>query len=151
MIMTSVSFIGVRWYRARRRPRYNRAVQLSFRRVAGRFVLAAGVCAAVILVLRGNQSTHRGVTFVVDPRPLGASLRHLDVTIEAGDAVLGAWQSGEPDPARPLQPLRLTTPVPSGEVTITLDVLATDGAHRVVHHARPVDGATVEIVLGATE
>jgi hypothetical protein len=150
MIMTSVSFIGVRWYRARRRPRYNPVVDLSFRRVAGRFVLAAGVCAAAILVVRGNQTSH-GVTFVVDPRPLGPGLRHLEVTIEAGDELLAAWQSGERDPERPLPPLRLTTPVPAREVTITLDVLAADGAHRVVHHARPVDGATVEIVLGATE
>ena len=32
-------------------------MDLSFRRVAGRFVLAAGVCAAVILVVRGNEKS----------------------------------------------------------------------------------------------
>ncbi len=113
-------------------------------------VLAAGVCAAAILVVREDPSAPDGVTFVVDPRPLGAELRHLDVTIAVGDVVSG-WTTGDWDRTRPLEPLRLTTPAPSGEVTITLDVVTTTGAHRVVHHARPAKGSVVEIVVGATE
>ena len=126
-------------------------MDLSFRRIAGRVGLAAGVCAAAILVLRGAEEGSRQVTFVVDPRPLGATLRELEVTITVGDDVIGTWRSGAHDRTNPLQPLRLSTPAPAGEVTITLDALTTAGAHRVVHHARPGPGATVEIVLGASE
>jgi len=124
-------------------------VDLSFRRVAGRFVLAAGVCAAAILVFRGGDSGPKGVTWVVDPRPLGSDLRHLDVTIAVGDEVQ-AWQTGAWDRTRAIAPLRLTTPTPSGEVTVTLDVVTANGAQRIVHRATPARGATVEIVVGAT-
>ena len=124
-------------------------MDLSFRRVAGRFVLAAGVCAAAILVFRADEPA-RGVTFVIDPRPLGPTLRHLDVDIAAGDQSLGSWQSGDRG-GEPLRPLRLTTPVPAGDVTITLDLITADGPHRIVHHARPTRGSTVEIVLGQTD
>lgn len=124
-------------------------MDLSFRRVAGRFVLAAGVCAAALLVFRGDKAP-TGVTFVVDARPLGAELRHLDVTITDGDDVLATWQTGDWDRRQPLRPLELKTPTPHGEVEITLDVLTENGVHRVVHKARPQSGGRVEVVLGAT-
>lgn len=113
-------------------------------------VLAAGVCAAAILVFRGEDGP-KGVTFVIDPRPLGSSLRHLEVDLVAGDQTLGAWQSGDWDASHPLRPLRLTTPTPAGEVTITLDVTTEDGVQRIVHRARPSRGSTVEIKLGVAE
>lgn len=106
------------------------------------------MCAAAILVVRDPAPGSREVTFVIDPRPLGAGLRHLDVTITVGDRVAAAL-SGDWDRDRPRQPLRLVTPTPAGEVTITLDVVTTDGAHRIVHRARPGAGAVVDIVLGA--
>lgn len=122
-------------------------MDLSFRRIAGRMVLAAGVCATAILILR-DERPPRDVTFVVDPRPMGAALLHLDVTISAGDDIVAAWQSGD---ERPLRPLRIVTPAPAGPVTITLDVLAADGPHRVEHHVAPTAGSTVEIKLGVRE
>lgn len=121
-------------------------MELSFRRVAGRAVLAAGVCAAAILALRGPED-RREVTYVVDPRPLGAAVRNLDVTITVGETV-AASLTARITPDRPLSPLRLVTPVPSAPVTITIDVVTVDGSRRIEHAATPPAGSTVTVTVG---
>ncbi len=123
--------------------RYNPWVTLSFRRIAGRMVLAAGVAAVLILVTRSDGGSDRPVRWQVDPRALAATAS-IEVTLARGDQIL-AVASGGGD-----RVLELSTPPPRAAVTITVIAIGVDGARRVVHEARPGPGSTVVVELGVT-
>ena len=107
-------------------------------------VLAAAVAAVAIVLLRGHGSGSRApVRWTIDPRPLGAGVTSVDVTLTTGDTVL-AWQHRDDGVA----PLVLSTPPPGGAVTVTVDVVLADGPRRIVHTATPEAGAAVELRLG---
>lgn len=127
---------------SRRGAGYNRGM-LSLRRIGGRMVIAAAVAAVAILVFREQGGDRGPVRWTIDPRPLGAEVRAIDVTLAVGDRVL-AWQHREGGAA----PLVLSTPAPGGAVTITVDVVLPDGPRRIVKTASPSAGAAVEVRLG---
>jgi hypothetical protein len=118
------------------------------RRIAARAVLAAGAAAIAIMLARAcDDGGTEEVTIVVDPSPLGSSVRavRVDVFDHAGARgnVQRNFAPGEtPEPVR----LRVAAPGAGGEVVI--EVERGSGAERV---RRPLDappGATVRIVLG---
>ncbi|MBL8621056.1 MAG: hypothetical protein JNK64_07115 [Myxococcales bacterium] len=116
---------------------------LSLRRIGGRMVIAAAVAAVAILVFRDQGGDRGPVRWTIDPRPLGAEVRAIDVTLAVGDRVL-AWQHRDGGTT----PLTLSTPAPGGAVTITVDVVLPDGPRRIVKTASPGAGAVVEVRLG---
>ena len=78
---------------SRRGAGYNRGM-LSLRRIGGRMVIAAAVAAVAILVFRDQGGDRRPVRWTIDPRPLGAEVRAIDVTLAVG----GNWP-GPPNKA----------------------------------------------------
>ncbi|MEZ4402200.1 MAG: hypothetical protein R3B06_19390 [Kofleriaceae bacterium] len=120
----------------------------STRRLLARFLAVAAVFAGVTLVGRACESRGGGdVQWKISLAPLGPGVRHVEVSLMVGDRVL-AWHSRDDDGLRPWPPIELATPAPGGEVTITVDVVAADGAHRVVRRQRVAGGAAVTLVVG---
>jgi len=123
-------------------------VSSTLRRVAARAVLAAGVGALAIMLARSCEgSGDREVTIVVDPGPLGPSVRAVRVDVFDHSGARGSTEKkyviGEtPDPVR----LR-TAPLGSG-AEVVIEVERETGAERI---HRPLDapaGSTVTILLG---
>ena len=106
-------------------------------------VIAAAVAAVAILVFRDQGGDAGPVRWTIDPRPLGADVRAIDVTLAVGDRVL-AWQHRDGGAT----PLTLSTPAPGGAVTITVDVVLADGSWRIVKIVSLGGGAVVEVRFG---
>jgi hypothetical protein len=141
MIITRVSFTASRCYTL---P----AVSPTLRRIATRAVLAAGAGAIAIMAVRACED--RGseeVTIVVDPRPLGGTVRAVRVDVFDRDGARGSTERRY-DTAEAPDPVRLRTAPLGAGAEVVIEVEATGGARRVRRPIEAPSGSTVTILLG---
>jgi hypothetical protein len=123
-------------------------VTLTFRRIAARAVIAAGAAAIAIMLARSCDSgAAREVTIVVDPRPLGGTVRAVRVDVFDQAGARGSTERTF-EPGRSSDPVRLRTAPPGSGAEVMIEVVHDHGAERV---RRPLDappGSTVTILLG---
>lgn len=105
-------------------------------------MLVAGVAVVALWIASRLEGDRGQVTWTVDARAV-AGAESIAVTIAVGDKVIAAHDGRRLD-----APIRLVTPTPSADATITIDLGTAAGAQRVVRTARPSSGSTVAIRLG---
>jgi hypothetical protein len=145
MIMTRVSFTASRCYT-------RRVVSPTARRLLSRVLLVGGTATIAIMLARSCEDRGDGdVTIVVDPRPLGETVRAVRVDVFDRKGARGSterrYERGEAPEA-----VRLRTPALGDGGELVIEVERDGGAQRVQRVRRTVDapaGSTVRVQLGA--
>jgi hypothetical protein len=157
MIMTRVSFTsrdstlraGAGARAGTRFLRYTRARVSSpslLRRAVGRAIFAAGVAFVAIMVARSCESGGAQATIVIDPRPLGDTVRAVRVDVfdhgtprGSAERLFGAGQAPE----------RFQVLVaPAAEAELVIEVDAEGGVQRLRRSVEAPAGSTVTVLLG---
>lgn len=122
-------------------------MDISVRRVVGRAILAAGVGALAIMLARSCEQRHHDVTIVVDPGPLGESVRAVRVDLigasGAGGSAERRYREGEPR-----TPVRMRVGAPGAGAELSIEVEGDAGPRRVRRSIDAPAGSRVEVLLG---
>ena len=121
----------------------------TLRRIAARAILAAGAGAIAILAVRDCEDHgSRDLTIVVDPSPLGESVRAVRVDLFDHGGARGSTERRF-EPGEALGPVRLRTASPGSGAEVVIEVEREGGAVRIHRSLDAPPGSTVRIVLGA--
>ncbi len=120
----------------------------TLRRVAARAILAAGAAVVAIVAVRDCEDRRDDLTVIVDPRPLGDSVRAIRVDLFDRSGPRGsAERRFQPGETPTLVRLHAGTPGAGAELVIEIEA----AAGTVQRVRRPIDaggGSTVTVVLG---
>ena len=118
------------------------------RRLLSRVLLVGGTATIAIVLARSCEDRGHGeVTIVVDPRPLGETVRAVRVDVFDRSGARGSTERRY-EPGETPEPVRLRTPALGEGAELVIEVEREGGPQRV---HRPLDapaGSTVRVQLG---
>lgn len=120
------------------------------RRAATRAILAAGVGLTVMYAVRDCSDQPHDVTIVVDPRPLGDTVRaiHVDLFDHEGDVRGNLEHRFAPGEAATR--VRMQAPAPGAGAELHIELETDQGLRRVRRTIDAPAGSTVRVQLGLT-
>jgi hypothetical protein len=117
------------------------------RRAAARAVLAGGVAVLAMLAVRDCESRARDIEIIVDPRPLGDTVRAIRVDVFDRSGGRGSIEPRyQPGDVRAPVRLRSAPPGRGGELHVEVDT--DDGLRRVRRPLEVAAGSKVRLTLG---
>ncbi len=117
------------------------------RRVVARAVLAGGAAVLAMLAVRDCEHRPRDVEIVVDPRPLGDTVRGIRVDVFDRSGGRGSIERRY-DPGEVRTPVRLRASPPGEGGEIHVEVDTEQGLRRVQRPLTAAAGSTVRLTLG---